>query len=130
MTEGLKQKARQRAEEIEEKQTLGIYDNDEDWARDEAWNEGYVSGFEDGYISGATENGTQWHKVADGKLPELDKKVWVIRSADDDIPMVARRHIYTSRGYTEWVWECYWGSCFDLEQNEIFAWCEIPPFKE
>lgn len=85
--------------------------------------------FNAGYIAGATENGIQWHKVTDGKLPKLDKKVWVIKSADDDIPMVARRHIYTSCGYTEWVWKCYWGSGFDLKQNEIFAWCEIPQFK-
>ena len=55
MTEELKQKARQRAKEVEAKQTLGIYDNDEDLARDEGWNDGYVSGFEEGYIAGATE---------------------------------------------------------------------------
>ena len=85
---------------------------------------------EQAYIAGAKENGIQWHKVADGKLPELDKKVWVIRSADDDLPMVAKRHIYTCYGRTEWEWACYWGSGFDLRQNEIFAWCEIPPFEE
>ena len=86
--------------------------------------------FISGYKLGATENGIQWHKIADGKLPELDEKVWVIRNANDDIPMVAKRHIYTCYGRTEWEWKCYWGSGFDLKQNEIFAWCEIPQFKE
>lgn len=74
------------------------------------------------------ENSSVWHKVADGKLPELDKKVWVMTRPDDDNPMVAKRCIDTEYGYTKWVWKCYWGSGFHLKQNQIFAWCEIPPF--
>lgn len=45
--------AKERARELEESQTLGVYDNDEDLARDIAWNEGKVAGYEDGFKDGA-----------------------------------------------------------------------------
>ena len=90
----------------------------------------YLEDIQKAYEAGLKAGKPKWHKVADGKLPELDKKVWTIRGADDDMPVVAKRHIYTSYGRTEWEWECYWGSGFDLKQNEIFAWCEIPQFKD
>lgn len=35
--------AAERARKIEERQTLGVYDNDEDLARDIAWDEGKVA---------------------------------------------------------------------------------------
>lgn len=45
--------AKERARKIEERQTLGVYDNDEDLARDIAWNEGEVAGYEEGFKDGA-----------------------------------------------------------------------------
>ena len=45
--------AEERARKLEESQTLGVYDNDEDLARDIAWNEGKVAGYEDGFKDGA-----------------------------------------------------------------------------
>lgn len=45
--------AKERAIKLEERQTLGVYDNDEDLARDIAWNEGNVAGYEEGFKDGA-----------------------------------------------------------------------------
>ena len=45
--------AKERARTLEERQTLGVYDNDEDLARDLGWNEGEVAGYEDGFKDGA-----------------------------------------------------------------------------
>lgn len=44
--------AKERAEKLEESQTLGIYDNDEDYERDRGWNEGEVAGYEEGFKDG------------------------------------------------------------------------------
>ena len=38
------------ARKLEESQTLGVYDNDEDLTRDIAWDEGKVAGYEEGFI--------------------------------------------------------------------------------
>lgn len=45
--------AKERARTLEERQTLGVYDNDEDLARDLGWNEGEVAGYEEGFKDGA-----------------------------------------------------------------------------
>ena len=45
--------AAERAIKLEESQTLGVYDNDEDLARDIAWDEGKVAGYEDGFKDSA-----------------------------------------------------------------------------
>ena len=45
--------AEERARKLEESQTLGVYDNDEDYARDSGWNDGEVAGYEEGFIDGA-----------------------------------------------------------------------------
>ena len=68
--------AEERARKLEESQTLGVYDNDEDCARDSGWNDGEVAGYEEGFIDGAEfgyskglEAGRpKWYKVADGVL--------------------------------------------------------------
>ena len=41
------------ARKLEESQTLGVYDNDEDLTRDIAWDEGKVAGYEEGFKDGA-----------------------------------------------------------------------------
>lgn len=56
MTEELIKKwAREKANALEEKQTLGIYDRDEDMRYDEGYNDGQVCGYEEGLIDGYHE---------------------------------------------------------------------------
>ena len=45
--------AKERARKLEENQTVGVYDDDEDLARDIGWNEGEVAGYEEGFKDGA-----------------------------------------------------------------------------
>ena len=45
--------AKERARKLEESQTLGVYDSDEDYARDSGWNDGEVAGYEEGFKDGA-----------------------------------------------------------------------------
>ena len=57
--------AKERARKLEESQTLGVYDNDEDYARDSGWNEGEVAGYEEGFKDGAEfgyNKANEWHK--------------------------------------------------------------------
>ena len=62
--------AEKRARKLEESQTLGVYDNDEDYARDSGWNEGEVAGYEEGFKDGA-EFG---YNKAKGELEEKYKE--------------------------------------------------------
>jgi len=66
--------AEERARKLEEKQTLGVYDNDEDLARDEGFNNGEVCGYENGFQDGAEfgyNKANEWHYMKDG-LPKKD----------------------------------------------------------
>lgn len=45
--------AEERARKLEESQTLGVYDSDEDYARDSGRNDGEVVGYEEGFKDGA-----------------------------------------------------------------------------
>ena len=45
--------AKKRAITLERCQTLGVYDDDESYARDLGWNEGEVAGYEEGFKDGA-----------------------------------------------------------------------------
>ena len=65
--------AEERARKLEESQTLGVYDNDEDYARDSGWNDGEVAGYEEGFKDGAEfgySKANEWHYVKDGDLPK------------------------------------------------------------
>jgi len=67
--------AEERAEKLEKNQTLGVYDNDEDLARDEGYNDGEVAGYENGFIEGA-EFGYNKAKVElEKENAELKKQV-------------------------------------------------------
>lgn len=59
--EQLRKRAKQLANELEESQTIGVYDRDEDLEYDKGYNSGEVSGYEDGYIAGY-EDCDEWHK--------------------------------------------------------------------
>ena len=45
--------AKERARTLEESQTLGVYDTDEELAQDIGWNKGEVAGYEEGFKDGA-----------------------------------------------------------------------------
>lgn len=67
--------AEERARKLEESQTLGVYDNDEDLARDIAWNEGKVSGYEDGFKDGAEfgyNKANEWHEIESKVTPKRE----------------------------------------------------------
>ena len=63
--------------------------------------------------------------MKDGDLPPLDTKVLCWEQCDSTFPVVAKRHIFKEWGRTEWGWECYWGSKYELSQNSVYAWTEI-----
>lgn len=72
--------AKERARTLEKRQTLGVYDNDEDLARDIAWDEGKVAGYEDGFKDGAEfgyNKANEWHYVKDGEYPTHSNRVLV-----------------------------------------------------
>ena len=76
------------------------------------------------YLRGAVEYGyrqaAKMHnlKKDPNDLPPLDEKVY-LWCQKDEFPVVARRHIFTAWGQTDWVWECYWGSGYELKQNDL-----------
>ena len=45
--------AKERAIKLEKSQILGVYDSDEDYARDSCYNDGKVTGYEEGFKDGA-----------------------------------------------------------------------------
>jgi hypothetical protein len=88
------------------------------------------------YIAGATENGIQWHKVADGDLPKGEE--YGKDSIHRDIYLKDRYgNLYTGNyfpkdnthkedcfavEYLEWGFQ---GSQF-CKKEQIAEWCEIP----
>lgn len=51
--EEFEKEVEERAKKLEESQTLGVYNTDEELAQDVGWNAGEVSGYEDGFNDGA-----------------------------------------------------------------------------
>lgn len=74
--------AEERARKLEENQTLGIYDNEEEYARDRGWNDGEVAGYEEGFQDGAefgynkAKEEDKWHYPSKGEYPKVE--TWVI----------------------------------------------------
>ena len=73
-----------------------------------------------GYIAGATENGVQWHDL---------------RKDPNDLPK--ENELYLVFGYTNKREKFYELDVFDPKEGEflgcgeyVYAWCEIPQFKE
>ena len=72
------------------------------------------------YIAGATENGVQWHDL---------------RKDPNDLPK--ENELYLVFGYTNKREKFYELDVFDPKEGEflgcgeyVYAWCEIPTFKE
>ena len=112
--------AEERARKLEESQTLGVYDNDEDLARDIAWNEGEVSGYEDGFKDGAEfgYNKAEWHYVKD-ELP---------RKSDATLCELMPVFVAVKVGCNVSTYGTYWNlrlgnfECLD----EVYAWRYVP----
>ena len=67
--------AEERARKLEESQILGVYDNDEDLARDTAWGEGKVAGYEEGFKDGAEfgyNKANEWHEIESRVTPKRE----------------------------------------------------------
>ena len=124
--------ARERARKIEERQTLGVYDNDEDLARDIAWDEGKVAGYEEGFKDGAEfgyNKANEWHYVKNG-LPKTSGKYLVYTGGEPFILDFATE--VNSFGY--WVVSLGddWGvqdedfeTVKDRGEDDVIAWKEI-----
>lgn len=114
--------AKERARTLEGCQTLGVYDNDESYARDLGWNEGEVAGYEEGFKDGAEfgyNKANEWHYVKDGIMPAENQ--WVL--VYDGSYTVCNYHSNTP---IKWL---------DNYENEVYegaiiAWKEIELPKE
>ena len=49
----MKKKQKKEQEKLKKVKFLGVYDSDEDYARDSGWNDGEVVGYEEGFKDGA-----------------------------------------------------------------------------
>lgn len=67
------------------------------------------------YIEGTKENGLQWHKVADGDLPDNTNSVL----SDKGVIV-----------YYNFTHDCWVDERASVEIDDVIAWCEIPPFTE
>ena len=74
--------AKERARKLEENQTLGIYDCDEDYARDSGWNDGEVAGYEEGFKDGAEfgyNKANEWHKQDIDNIYDFIAEDWSVK---------------------------------------------------
>jgi|GEM_PF-1974285 len=120
--------AEERARKLEESQTLGVYDNDEDYARDSGWNDGEVAGYEEGFIDGAEfgyNKANEWHYPSKGELPKDGETVFVCR--DDMQIWTGNRHSKRENSYFWYIHNLH-GVLY--KDSDIYAWKEIVPPKE
>lgn len=122
--------AKQKASEIQDAQTLGIYDDDEALARDIGYKEGYVSGYEEGYLTGAKEQGVVQHDLRKNPedLPplsgELHSEMKPVLAYTQDLGWTSA--VRRKRGRAiEWYCSNYDGNTIFFDK-EIIAWTEIP----
>ena len=73
--EQLEKEAEDKAIELEESQTIGIYDNDEDYEYDRGWNKGEVAGFREGYLAGAEPREKRIKHLEESLLDVTEKSV-------------------------------------------------------
>lgn len=134
--EEIEKQAKERAEKLEETQTLGVYDNDEDLARDMGWNDGKVSGYEQGFIDGAkwgTEH--EWHDIESYVLPKREISKKYMPKANEKVMLkyhfYNEKEIHYSDGYYDML-----DFEFHIPNNPtgriicVIAWCKLPTYKE
>lgn len=119
--------AEERARKLEESQTLGVYDNDEDLARDIAWNEGKVAGYEEGFKYGAEfgyNKANEWHYPSKGEYPkECENVLCYCKVVNVEFYRIG--HTIISRDN-----KIRWWSSNRSEELNVYAWKEITPPKE
>lgn len=119
--------AEERARKLEESQILGVYDNDEDLARDIAWDEGKVAGYEEGFKDGAEfayNKANEWHYPSKGEYPKEYKNVLCYCKVVD-IKFYSIGHIIIGGDN-----KIKWWSSNRSEELEVYAWKEIELPKE
>ena len=129
--------AEERARKLEENQTLGIYDNEEEYARDSGWNAGEVAGYEEGFQDGA-EFGFQkgikarintttisdcpikdeWHYVKD-ELPSENAMLLLARKTINGVQALIG--YYRSNQFEIFNEK----SCLMQNIDSVYAWKEI-----
>ena len=144
--------AKERAEKLEETQTLGVYDNDEDLARAEGFNDGEVYGCEIGFIDGAEfgynkgyhdaeehymnvidsqhklveeSKANEWHYVKDGLFPKEGETVICFCRGYCGASFCATAELYI--GYDDKVrrWWTNAGEGKSEQLIDVIAWKEI-----
>ena len=142
------EEAKKRAIKLEESQIVGVYDNDEDLARDIAWDEGKVAGYEEGFKDGAEfgyNKANEWHYVKDGDLPKVGQKCYFIYSntyGEDNKVVFSKSSSNVLTGVyafsldeetgEETTETCFYDDINDDEiyEQEVYAWKEIVLPKE
>lgn len=140
--------AEERARELEESQILGVYDDDESYARDLSWNEGKVAGYEEGFKDGAEfgyNKANEWHRMKDGDLPKVGQKCYFICSnlyGKDNKVIFSESSIKILTGVYTFIFDeetidettetCFYDDINDEEiyKQEVYAWKEIVLPKE
>ena len=120
--------AEERARKLEESQTLGVYDNDEDLARDIAWDEGKVAGYEEGFRDGAEfgyNKANEWHDLRKdpNDLPDIHCLNWVIALYDNGT-------LWCRAKREKCVDGIFWVNSYHYQIYNVIAWKEITLPKE
>ena len=119
--------AKERARKLEENQTVGVYVDDEDLARDIGWNEGEVAGYEEGFKDGAEfgyNKVNEWHYVKD-ELPDEGTYLVVWQNDKGYKEVFIMHYEEDDEGELHWID----GDC-EVQDEYIIAWCEVPKFEE
>ena len=119
--------AEERARALERCQTLGVYDDDESYARDLGWNEGEVAGYEEGFKDGAGfgyNRANEWHYPSKGEYPkECENVLCYCKVVDVKFCSIG----HTIIGGDDKI---RWWSSNRSEELEVYAWKEIELPKE
>lgn len=114
--------AKERARKLEESQTLGVYYREEDYERDIGWNEGEVSGYEEGFKDGAEfgyNKANEWHFVKN-ELPPIKENY----NGRSELVLVVSEE--KEMEYAQWVEkEKTWARGICEIRFKPYAWKEI-----
>ena len=127
--EQIRAKALEYSKKVEERMVLGVYEDENQLEIDKSYNEGYISGVEDGYIEGLKQNNFVWHdlKLNPKDLPK--NYGWYLVS----VYCEEKNSFYTERALFDSDDNVWLNSNFEAESglnNNIRAWIDIPTFEE
>ena len=117
--------AKERARKLEKSQILGVYDSDEDYARDSGWNDGKVVGYEEGFKDGA-EFGYEVGKNED--LPkenqDLRKQIEELKAKIEKMADCSNcKHWHYSTRLLAYVCDCS-GMISDSTDSRTYEHCD------